>query len=726
MKLNRLTKAMMFSGLILPFAASAASLTMNDSTNTISGLTTSQMISKDNGDSWVAYTSSYNNSFPGTMTVIVATKDNNALAAVDYNPNLTYGAGSIVRYNGHYWSAQWWAEIGQVPGSTSGSMWKDLGVISINTLATFKFTPYTGQQAADIQSNGKATVAAQRKIIGYFPEWGVYDAHDKFIPSKVDFTGLTHLNYGFGIVKDGEVIVHDLDKGPGLLKELDTLTEENKVSYMISIGGWNNSQEGVFEAATATQVGTDKLADSMIAFMQKYGFDGIDVDWEYPDSDAEKAQFTSLIQTLRSKLDTLGLQSDKYFQLSAAVTTNHNNISYINPKVTAPLLDSVNVMAYDIHGAFDAITGHNAPLFANTMDQDLLLNVSSAMKEYAETYGVPKQKLMMGIPFYGRGWGSVAPTELEAGLPGLFVAGSATVHGQWDDVGQYTGTNPYSTLKSMLASGEYTRYWDPQSQVPYLYSKSTQEFFTYDDPQSVQGKVDYINAQGYGGAIIWDLSGDTSDHELGNIIKPLKNTQLTGYLGYDTNTIANYTTNNVKTTFMILKLDKSFQEGNYSYKLSLNGSEVCSSTNGKVTGATKSVNGSTVSLSCNLKTPVAGDVLKFTENNNTVFEKTLAENERFVADSNVKGMRINDDAILINYTPSGNDHYVLYRDNMYHGEWYSQTGGKNGMGKFAYVTYIMENGEVQLRHSDERNAKSGTKYELIRNGNTLVGTLITP
>ncbi|HAT8014551.1 glycoside hydrolase family 18 protein, partial [Citrobacter rodentium] len=311
---------------------------------------------------------------------------------------------------------------------------------------------------------------------------------------------------------------HDTYKGPELLRQLDKLTEQNGVTNMVSVGGWNNSEEGVFEEATRTQEGINKLADSMIAFMQEWGFDGIDIDWEYPDSDAERANFTSLVQTLRSKLDALGLQSDKYFQLSAAVTTNHNNIQYINPEVTAPLLDSVNVMAYDIHGAFDSITGHNAPLYANSKDADQKLNVASTLQEYSTTWNVPKSKLMVGIPYYGRGWGNVAPTEIVKGLPGLFASGSATVHGAWDDEGQFTGTNPYYLLKEYAASADWTRYWDSESQVPYLYNAKTKEFLTYDDPESVQKKVNFINQNGYGGAIVWDLSGDTPEHELGEIV----------------------------------------------------------------------------------------------------------------------------------------------------------------------------------------------------------------
>ncbi|WP_343529951.1 glycosyl hydrolase family 18 protein [Yokenella regensburgei] len=502
----------------------ASSLSMNDDTNTISGLTTSHMFSKNNGSKWIAYKDESQNSFPGTVTVIVATKDEQAIKAVDYDASTNYATtGTLVRYNGSYWTNGWYANAGEIPGSAE--VWKKAGTVSISTQATFNFTPFTGQKAKDFQSSEKARIAEQRKIIGYFPEWGVYEAHNYFTPDKIDFSQLTHLNYAFSIVKDGEAVVYDTWKGPELLPQLRELTAQAGVTYMVSFGGWSNVD--AFEKAVSTGSGIDKLVASMVSFMQEYDFDGIDVDWEYPDSSSEKGQFTSLIQKLRSKLDQLGLQQDKYYQLTAAVTTNHNNVGYINLAVTAPLFDSVNVMAYDIHGAFDPITGHNAPLFANHLDSDPLLNVASTMKVYHETYGVPKRKLMMGIPYYGRGWGGVAPTEKIKGLPGLFAAGTATVKGAWDDT-DFTGTNPYYVLKEKLASGAYKRYWDDESKVPYLYNASTKEFLTYDDPESIQTKVDYILDQDFGGTILWDLSGDTADHELGKIVAQLKDTDVDG------------------------------------------------------------------------------------------------------------------------------------------------------------------------------------------------------
>ncbi|WP_217968179.1 glycoside hydrolase family 18 protein [Citrobacter rodentium] len=595
MKLNKLTSVMFIAGMSFCFSSFAATLSMNDDANTISGLNSSQMLSKNNGSTWEAWTDSSKNNFPGAVTVMVAQKDNNAINSVDYDPAATYGtAGTLVRYNGYYWQSQWWADPGRIPGSDP--VWLRVGPIQIQNLATFTFTPYSGQKAADLQKEAKDKVAAQRKVIGYFPEWGVYEAHNYFTPDKIDFSQLTHLNYGFAVIKGGEVVIHDTYKGPELLRQLDKLTEQNGVTNMVSVGGWNNSEEGVFEEATRTQEGINKLADSMIAFMQEWGFDGIDIDWEYPDSDAERANFTSLVQTLRSKLDALGLQSDKYFQLSAAVTTNHNNIQYINPETTAPLLDSVNVMAYDIHGAFDSITGHNAPLYANSKDADQKLNVASTLQEYSSTWKVPKNKLMVGIPYYGRGWGNVAPTEIVKGLPGLFASGSATVHGAWDDEGQFTGTNPYYLLKEYAASADWTRYWDSESQVPYLYNAKTKEFLTYDDAESVQKKVNFINQNGYGGAIIWDLSGDTPEHELGEIVEGVLNPP---------SDVKDFTMVNGRVYTMI---EATAQKKSNRYIVKFNGKYLCESYKGDVLYGTKSSSNGITTMGCSTNF-VLGDKL---------------------------------------------------------------------------------------------------------------------
>lgn len=511
-------------------ANAMATLVANDDENRMEGTNgITMMRTTDNGEEWLGFDTTADgvdagvgNNFPGTTTVIVANMDSKVIQTPLYDANSTYSTPqTTVRYNDYYWTNQWWANPGEIPGENSVWLKGEPTNLRENILGTFYFTPWTGQKALDYQASQKNSVAQQRKVIGYFPEWGVYDAHNNFTPDKIDYSQISHLNYGFAVIENGVVTAHDTAQAPTLMKQIAKDSNHQGITNMLSVGGWDNSQEGAFEAATVTPEATERLAQSIVDYMLKWKFRGVDIDWEYPDNDQEKKQFTNLITLLRSKLDAAGLQDDWYYQLSAAVTTNYKNIEFINPVVTAPLLDSVNVMAYDIHGAFEPVTGHNAPLYANSKDTDPKLNASSAMQEYVTTWQVPKNKLMMGIPFYGRGWGDVAPTEIVPDLPGLFATGSATVHGAWDDVGEFTGTNPWYVLKDKAASADYTRYWDSESGVPYLYNAKTKEFLTYDDPQSVQEKVDYINTQSFGGAIIWDLSGDTSQHELGSIVKTI-------------------------------------------------------------------------------------------------------------------------------------------------------------------------------------------------------------
>ncbi|KGT86196.1 hypothetical protein NG99_26290 [Erwinia typographi] len=513
-------------------AAYATDLVANDNTNKIQGIDISYMYSLDNGANWRAYESERDNNFPGKVTVELAKVDKKLLSSSTWETGESYGKpDTIVRHNGFYWTNGWWANPGEEPGVNG--VWKKGEKILLEDYKKFDFTPFTGQAAIDYQTKIKNEIASKRKVIGYFPEWGVYDAHDNFTPDKVAWDQISHLNYGFAVVtKEGVVEVHDTYKGPGLMRDIAQRTARANVSNMISIGGYTNSQLcvlycddaenalNVFEAATATPAGVERLANSIVAHTEQWGFDGVDIDWEYPTTEKAGAQFTSLVQSLRTKLDALGIKKDKYYQLTAAVTANYANIPYINPKVTAPLLDTVNVMTYDYHGAFDNITGHNSPLYANSKDVNQKFNIDSTMKEYNLVYGVPKEKLLVGLSWYGRAWGNVANKEIVSGLPGFLNPGEAAVHGQWDNKDELNGVNPYYVVKNKSLSQQYQRFWDEQAKVPYLLSTaagSKGEFHSYDDVESITGKVNYIKKEGYGGAIIWELSGDTADHELGSI-----------------------------------------------------------------------------------------------------------------------------------------------------------------------------------------------------------------
>ncbi|HKM95237.1 MAG TPA: glycosyl hydrolase family 18 protein, partial [Buttiauxella sp.] len=258
--------------------------------------------------------------------------------------------------------------------------------------------------------------------------------------------------------------------------------------------------------------------------------------------------------------------------------------------------------------------------------------------------------------------GHVPGTELIPGLPGMFNTGAATVKGAWDDAGQLTGTNPWYVLKQKLASGEYTRYWDSESHVPYLYSKTKQEFLTYDDPQSIKEKVDYINAQGFGGAILWDISGDTPEHELGNIVKEVKNTPLpddsdvpvppdVGPVVDQTDLKAILVNLQDGQTKVVVNLDATKLQSGYGFTVSTDGNYLFSTEGSSVHDSAVSKLGKEVSLRSNVDATSrlkVGTVIKVTRNypnkgvlgQLTVTQDMLDGNNPVVSDGSVKSISV--------------------------------------------------------------------------------------
>lgn len=512
-------------------AADAPSLVADDDANVIVGLTSAHMWSTDDGSTWRQ--GSTDDTFPGRATVRVAAFDDLLVRSTPWSAERDYSTpGTVVTHEGTLYQNKWWS-TGDVPGTGTAwdTPWEDLGSTHRELLATFDFTPLSGAEAEAFQESERLRVLSEKKVVGYFPEWGVYEAHDFFTADKVAWDTITHVNYAFGVLEEDEdgvwnVEVHDpyaaFDLDGGAMTAITETAGQHGVATMASYGGWTNSELGQFEDATATPERTEHIAQSMVDFMDRYGFDGVDVDWEYPEDAQAAEQFTQLLTDVRGKLTDLGKEHDRYYQLSIAVTPNHTKMEFINPSVTKHLVDTVNVMSYDFNGAFNPITGHNAPLYANSHDEDQKFNIAEAMREFHEVHGIPKEQLLVGLAYYGRGWGDVPATEIVPGLPGLFAPGTATVNGQWDDEGEYTGTNPYRYLLELEKDPAWAKHRDDESRVPYLYNDSTGVFLTYDDAESITEKTRWILDEGYGGAIIWELSGDTDDYELAQIVAEIK------------------------------------------------------------------------------------------------------------------------------------------------------------------------------------------------------------
>ena len=380
-------------------------------------------------------------------------------------------------------------------------------------------TPPTTQPPTTPPPGGK-------KIVGYFAEWGVYarNYHVKNIHTSGSAAKLTHILYAFGNTTGGRCSIGDsyadyekaytaADSVDGVadtwdqplrgsfnqLRKLKKMYPNLKVLW--SFGGWTWS--GGFTQAAQNPAA---FADSCYSLVKDPRwadvFDGIDVDWEYPnacglqcDSSGPNA-FKNVVSALRSKFGSS-------FLVTAAITADGSNGGKIDATDYAGAANSLNwlmPMTYDYFGAFNAQgpTAPHSPLYsyAGIPQQGFW---SDAAIQKLKSKGVPSSKLLLGVGFYGRGW-----TGVTQAAPGGSATGAAP--------GTYeAGIEDYKVLKnSCPATGTVGGT---------AYAKCGSNWWSYDTPSTIGGKMSYANSQGLGGAFFWELSGDTSNGELIGAIK---------------------------------------------------------------------------------------------------------------------------------------------------------------------------------------------------------------
>jgi chitinase len=238
--------------------------------------------------------------------------------------------------------------------------------------------------------------------------------------------------------------------------------------------------------------------------------DGIDIDWEFPGapgetnnySPADKANFVALMQEFRNQLNTQGAADGKTYTISAAMNTTAGNISAgYDLAALAPVMDFFMLMTYDFHGSWEATgpTNFHSNLYPVTGDPaGNTLNIQAAVGRFTSA-GVPANKIVVGVPFYGRGWSNVASTN-----NGLFQSGSAPfIEITYKDIKANYETN-----------AAYTKFRHAEARTVWLYSSSARVFIGYDDPQTMQDKAQYIVNNGLKGAMFWEQTQDDSTFSL--------------------------------------------------------------------------------------------------------------------------------------------------------------------------------------------------------------------
>lgn len=345
-----------------------------------------------------------------------------------------------------------------------------------------------------------------KRIVAYYTAWSIYGR--KYQVEDIPADLITHINYAFANIEDGECVAGDAyaDKGSNFPGLIALKQQHPHLQTLLSVGGWTWSKH--FSDVALTDATRQKFAAACVAFMVQYGFDGLDIDWEYPVSGGLEANsrrpedrhnFTLLLAELRRQLDEQGQIDGKHYLLTIAAAAPPSLAANLELDRLPLYLDWINVMTYDFHTSNERVTNFHSALYAAPDDPASHdLNVDTSLQAFLDG-GVPPEQLVMGIAFYGRGWAGVTDAN-----NGLFQPATRLPQGTWD-----YGLFDYKDLAANYVNAPgYTRYWHETALVPWLYNPAEGITIIYDDPESIRHKAEYILAHNLGGAMFWELSGD--------------------------------------------------------------------------------------------------------------------------------------------------------------------------------------------------------------------------
>lgn len=377
----------------------------------------------------------------------------------------------------------------------------------------------------------ESAVPAPERVIGYFTAWGVYgrNYHVKNIDTSGSAAMLTHINYAFANVVNNECVIGDsyadYDKAYAAAESVDGVADtwdagalrgsfnqlrklkqkHPHIKVLISLGGWTWSSGFSDAALPANRESFVRSCVSLFIEDSRWAglFDGIDVDWEYPGTcgltcnyrPEDSENFTALLAEFRAQLDA----SSPGLLLTIAAPAGPEKIDKIQAGAIHPYLDFINLMTYDMHGAWESTTNFHSPLYnsASNPASAMKLSTHEAVQAWLNG-GTPANKLVIGIPFYGRGW-----TGVTAANDGLWQPASGAAPGAYE-----AGIEDYKVLVQKGHPGFH------HADTKAFWTYNGTELWSYDTPSSIATKMGYVRDQGLGGAMFWELSGDTAGGEL--------------------------------------------------------------------------------------------------------------------------------------------------------------------------------------------------------------------
>ena len=391
-----------------------------------------------------------------------------------------------------------------------------------------------------------AEAHSQKRVVGYYTQWSGYDRN--FLVSDLVKNGtaakLTHLNYAFGFLDEhGNCVSSDpwadyqrpftaeqsvngeADVAgqalSGNLNQLKQLKQKYpKLRISISLGGWTGSK--YFSDAALTPASRAASVKSCLdmwlkgnlpgapAGAAKGVFDGVDLDWEWPSSEGnpgnvvrpeDKQNFSALVHEYRKQLDRASWPFSGKYDLTAFLPADPVQIDRgFEVKQVFRDLTFGTTQGYDYHGAWDPVTNQQSSIDGPKGDPSTAEFSSQVTVDAYLKRGAPRNKIVMGVPFYSRGWTGVTNQN-----NGLFQPATGPAPATYE-----AGYEDYRILKTKAST--FTVHRDTKAGFAWLFDGTT--FWTWDDPTEMKRKAQYISHRDLGGAMIWSLDGDTSTGEL--------------------------------------------------------------------------------------------------------------------------------------------------------------------------------------------------------------------
>jgi chitinase len=283
-----------------------------------------------------------------------------------------------------------------------------------------------------------------------------------------------------------------------------------RLKVTVSVGGWE--ADGFSDMAKDETLRKTFVAN-VCSLLKDKDLDGVDLDWEYPvgpewgapikTSPEDREYYITLLRDLRAGLDTLGAETGKTYGLSAAIPASGWFIAANDAAGAAEIVDSLKLMAYDYSGGWNSAAAHAAHFSANPADPAGGLGTRQIVDLYLSA-GVPAEKLLVGVPFYGHAWAGVQ----DGGVHGLYQPSSSIPFGD--------GILSYTQIKELLKPDSgYARYWDETAQAAFLYNGDI--WISYTDEEAIRALTGYVRETGLGGLFAWEYAHDKD----GDLLKVL-------------------------------------------------------------------------------------------------------------------------------------------------------------------------------------------------------------